>query len=358
MTLNACRVMVTGGAGFIGSALLRFLVHEQKAEVLNVDKLTYAGNLESLKSVSTEKNYRFEQADVVDAAEMARLMEVFKPTFVMHLAAESHVDRSIDSAAEFIQTNIVGTYQMIEISLRYWRALTGEQKAAFRFHHISTDEVYGSLGPKGAFSETTAYDPSSPYSASKAASDHLVRAWHRTFGLPVVITNCSNNYGPYQFPEKLIPHMIICALQGKDLPVYGRGQNIRDWLHVDDHVTALWSVVKRGQIGETYNIGSNNEQTNLQVVEMLCAVLDQLLPQSPFRPHKNLIKFVADRPGHDLRYAIDASKIFRELEWAPTHSFPQGLEHTVRWYLDNRGWWEKILSGQYQHQRLGGQSQL
>ena len=357
MTLNACRVLVTGGAGFIGSALLRFLVDAQKVEVLNVDKLTYAGNLASLEPVSGKKNYRFEQADVTDAAAMAQLMGDFKPTFVMHLAAESHVDRSIDSAAEFIQTNIVGTYQMLEVSLRYWQALGGAQKSAFRFHHISTDEVYGSLGPKGAFSETTPYDPSSPYSASKAASDHLVRAWHRTFGLPIVITNCSNNYGPYQIPEKLITHMIICALHGKDLPVYGRGHNIRDWLHVDDHVTALWAVVTRGQLGETYNIGSNNEQTNLQVVEMLCAVLDRLIPESPFRPHKNLLKFVADRPGHDLRYAIDARKIMSELAWAPTHSFPQGLEHTVRWYLENRGWWEKILSGQYQHQRLGAQSQ-
>ena len=347
------KLIVTGGAGFIGSAVIRYLLAETDTYVLNLDKLTYAGNLDSLQSVENNSHYQFVQADICDAAALRQIFSEFQPDAVMHLAAESHVDRSIDGPAEFINTNIVGTYILLEAARSYWQTLTDDKKTSFRFHHISTDEVYGSLGEDGLFVETTAYQPNSPYSASKASSDHLVRAWHHTFKLPVVTTNCSNNYGPYQFPEKLIPLIILNAVAGKPLPVYGKGENVRDWLYVDDHAQALWQVLTKGQVGETYNIGGHNEQKNLDVVETICLILDELLPTSPHRPHKNLIHFVTDRPGHDLRYAIDATKIQRELGWTPQETFATGLRKTVQWYLENQAWWQRVRDGSYRGERLG-----
>jgi dTDP-glucose 4,6-dehydratase len=347
------KFLITGGAGFIGSAVIRFIIEETDHQVLNLDKLTYAGNLESLTAVSSSPRYQFVQGDVCDRALLSKLFSEFKPDVVMHLAAESHVDRSIDGPAEFIQTNIVGTSVMLECAREYWKGLPSGNN--FRFHHISTDEVYGSLDDTGLFTEETAYDPSSPYSASKASSDHLVRAWHRTYGLPVLITNCSNNYGPYQFPEKLIPLMILNALEGKSLPVYGNGQQIRDWLHVEDHARALYRVVIQGEIGETYNIGGHNEKTNLEVVHTLCDLLDEARPNRPnsIASYKDLITYVADRPGHDQRYAIDASKIQRDLGWVPAETFETGLRKTVQWYLDNVTWCQHVQDGSYQRQRLG-----
>lgn len=340
-------VLVTGGAGFIGSAVIRQFIHETDLTVVNVDKLTYAGNLQSLQSVADHPRYRFEHVDICDAAAIAHLFDTYQPNAVMHLAAESHVDRSISGPAAFIQTNIVGTYTLLEAARSFWNALPAERKAAFRFHHISTDEVYGSLGETGFFTEQTAYQPNSPYSASKAASDHLVRAWHHTYGLPVVTTNCSNNYGPYHFPEKLIPLMILNAVRGKPLPIYGKGDNIRDWLYVDDHARALRLVLARGRVGEVYNIGGWNEKTNLQVVQAICAILDELRPQGA--PHARLITHVADRPGHDQRYAIDAGKVARELGWKPLETFESGLRKTVQWYLNNPDWLAGVTSGEYQH---------
>ncbi|MFI7867789.1 dTDP-glucose 4,6-dehydratase [Ectopseudomonas khazarica] len=350
------RILITGGAGFIGSALIRHLIRQTDHEVLNLDKLTYAGNLESLETVADSPRYRFVQADIADSEQVAVTLAEFQPDAVMHLAAESHVDRSIDGPAAFIQTNIVGTYSLLESVRSYWLGLDAERQAAFRFHHISTDEVYGDLhGVDDLFSETTPYAPSSPYSASKAASDHLVRAWLRTYGLPVLITNCSNNYGPYHFPEKLIPLMILNALAGKPLPVYGNGQQVRDWLYVEDHARALLKVVSEGQVGETYNIGGHNEQKNLDVVHAICALLEELAPQKPagIARYEELITYVQDRPGHDLRYAIDASKIERELGWVPEETFASGLRKTVQWYLDNLDWCRRVQDGSYQGQRLG-----
>ncbi|BBK38010.1 dTDP-glucose 4,6-dehydratase [Allostella sp. ATCC 35155] len=347
------RIIVTGGAGFIGSAVIRHLVGNVGWEVVNLDKLTYAANLASLGDAAQSPLYRFEQVDICDRAEVARVFATHRPDGVMHLAAESHVDRSIDGPAAFIETNIVGTFALLQETLAYWRSLDSEGQARFRFHHVSTDEVFGALGATGVFTEETPYAPNSPYSASKAASDHLVRAWHHTYGLPVVASNCSNNYGPYQFPEKLIPLMIIKALAGERLPVYGRGENVRDWLHVEDHARALTRVFEAGRIGESYNIGGDCERTNIAVVRSICALLDEMLPDSPHRPHEQLIGFVSDRPGHDLRYAIDASKMRRELGWTPAETFESGLRGTVRWFLDNRPWWQAIQSGQYRGQRLG-----
>ncbi|WP_447529201.1 dTDP-glucose 4,6-dehydratase [Vreelandella sp. TE19] len=379
--------LITGGAGFIGSAVVRELIQNSAHHVVNVDKLTYAGNLESLGHIANSERYTFEQADICDAPAMRRLFETHQPDVVMHLAAESHVDRSIDGPAEFIQTNVVGTTVLLEAARSYWNTLEGERKEDFRFHHISTDEVYGDLAEPGSkgeeitgtpftshhslFTEQTPYAPSSPYSASKASSDHMVRAWQRTFGLPTLITNCSNNYGPYHFPEKLIPLIILNALAGKPLPVYGDGQQVRDWLYVEDHARALIKVATEGQVGETYNIGGHNEQTNLHVVETICEILDELMPpkedasihdspltthHSPFTnhdSHKRLITFVTDRPGHDLRYAIDASKIERELGWVPQETFETGLRKTVQWYLDNETWWKRVQDCSYQGERLG-----
>ncbi|MEZ5673319.1 MAG: dTDP-glucose 4,6-dehydratase [Thiotrichaceae bacterium] len=347
------KLIVTGGAGFIGSAVIRYLLETTDSYILNLDKLTYAGNLDSLQSVAEHPNYQFVAADICDAAALQQIFTTFQPDAVMHLAAESHVDRSIDGPAEFINTNIVGTYTLLEAARAYWQNLAEDQKTAFRFHHISTDEVYGSLGEAGLFLETTPYQPNSPYSASKASSDHLVRAWHHTFKLPVVTTNCSNNYGPYQFPEKLIPLIILNAMDGKPLPVYGKGENVRDWLYVDDHARALWQVLTRGRVGETYNIGGHNEQKNLDVVNTICLILDELLPNSPHRPHQQLIHFVTDRPGHDLRYAIDATKIQQELDWTPQETFATGLRKTVQWYLENRSWWQRVRDGSYRGERLG-----
>lgn len=350
------RILITGGAGFIGSALIRHLLQNTEHEVLNLDKLTYAGNLESLTPVADSPRYRFLHADIADDERVATALAEFQPDAIMHLAAESHVDRSIDGPAAFIQTNIVGTYSLLESTRAYWLGLDAERKAAFRFHHISTDEVYGDLhGVDDLFSETTPYAPSSPYSASKAASDHLVRAWQRTYGLPVLITNCSNNYGPYHFPEKLIPLMILNALAGKPLPVYGNGQQVRDWLYVEDHARALLKVVSAGKVGETYNIGGHNEQKNLDVVKAICALLEELAPQKPaeITRYEELITYVQDRPGHDLRYAIDASKIERELGWVPQETFESGLRKTVQWYLDNLDWCGRVQDGSYQGQRLG-----
>ncbi|ERI51897.1 dTDP-glucose 4,6-dehydratase [Pseudomonas sp. EGD-AK9] len=350
------RILITGGAGFIGSALIRHLLQHTEHQVLNLDKLTYAGNLESLAEVAASPRYRFVQADIADSAQVAQTLAEFQPDAIMHLAAESHVDRSIDGPAAFIQTNIVGTYALLESTRAYWLGLNEERKAAFRFHHISTDEVYGDLhGVDELFVETTPYAPSSPYSASKAASDHLVRAWQRTYGLPVLITNCSNNYGPYHFPEKLIPLMILNALAGKPLPVYGNGQQVRDWLYVEDHARALLKVVCEGEVGETYNIGGHNEQKNLDVVRAICALLEELAPRKPsgVTRYEDLITYVQDRPGHDLRYAIDAGKIERELGWVPQETFESGLRKTVQWYLHNLDWCRRVQDGSYQGERLG-----
>jgi dTDP-glucose 4,6-dehydratase len=347
------RIMVTGGAGFIGSALVRHLIASTNHAVLNLDKLTYAGSLSSLRTVIHSPRYGFVQADICDAAAVQKAIADFRPDVIAHLAAESHVDRSIDSPGAFIQTNLVGTYTMLQEALRFWRTLHGEAQESFRFHHISTDEVFGSLGAEGLFTEATAYDPRSPYSASKAGSDHLVRAWGHTYGLPVLITNCSNNYGPYHFPEKLIPLMIIKALAGEALPVYGKGDNVRDWLFVDDHVKALLAVFERGIPGETYAIGGHNEVTNLEVVKHICTLLDHARPRSDGRVYEEQITFVADRPGHDHRYAIDAGKIRRELGWVPQESFQTGLAKTVDWYLANEGWWQDILAMRYAGERLG-----
>lgn len=347
------KALVTGGAGFIGSAVCRLFVGEAGATVLNVDKLTYAANLASLKPVEGDPRYRFCQADICDRPAIAALLRSFAPDAVLHLAAESHVDRSIDGPGAFIKTNIEGTYALLEAALEYWRGLTPERAARFRFHHVSTDEVFGSLGAGGRFTEQSRYQPNSPYAASKAASDHLVRAWHETFGLPTVLSNCSNNYGPYHFPEKLIPLAILKALHGEEIPVYGKGDNVRDWLHVDDHARALHAVMSRGRPGESYNIGGDGERNNLDVVRAICALLDELLPHSPYRPHTRLIAFVADRPGHDRRYAMDAEKIRRELGWRPRETFETGLRKTVTWYLDNRWWWEPIWAARYRGTRLG-----
>ncbi|MEQ8267734.1 MAG: dTDP-glucose 4,6-dehydratase [Parvibaculum sp.] len=347
------RVIVTGGAGFIGSAVIRLLIDETDCDVLNLDCLTYAGNLNSLAAAAASNRYHFSCTDIRNASAVRSVLEAYKPDLIMHLAAESHVDRSIDAPADFIHTNVVGTANLLEAARAYWQSLKGSNGDRFRFHHVSTDEVFGSLGPTGYFTEQTPYAPNSPYSASKAASDHLVRAWGETYGLPIVASNCSNNYGPHQFPEKLIPLMILNALEGKPLPVYGNGTNVRDWLYVDDHARALLAVATQGQIGETYNIGGNAERTNIHVVQTICALMDELMPDSRHRPHEQLITFVADRPGHDARYAIDSSKIQRELGWAPREDFDSGLRKTVQWYLENRFWWEQVRSGSYQGERLG-----
>ena len=350
------RILVTGGAGFIGSAVIRFLLAETEHQVLNLDALTYAGNLDSLPGSDGHPRYQFEQADITDPVALERIFGQFRPDLVMHLAAESHVDRSIDGPGAFIQTNIVGTYHLLQVAYRYWNGLSLQDQTTFRFHHISTDEVYGDLeGSEDLFTESTSYDPSSPYSASKAGSDHLVRAWYRTYGMPVLITNCSNNYGPYHFPEKLIPHMILNALAGKPLPVYGDGQQVRDWLYVEDHARALYLVISQGQVGQTYNIGGHNEKTNLEVVTTLCDLLQELVPpeQQLKQRYAELICFVKDRPGHDRRYAIDASKIESELGWTPRETFESGMRKTVQWYLENRGWWQRVLSGDYRLERLG-----
>lgn len=341
------RILITGGAGFIGSAVIRQYINTTSHEIINLDALTYAGNLQSLDSVAASERYTFEHADIRDFEGLEQIFRKHQPDAVMHLAAESHVDRSISGPADFIQTNIVGTYNLIECARKFWTELPSTKKAHFRFHHVSTDEVYGDLGETGFFYENTSYEPSSPYSASKASSDHLVRAWHRTYGFPVVITNCSNNYGPYQFPEKLIPLMIINGLEGKALPIYGNGQQIRDWLYVEDHARALRLVLEKGRDGETYNIGGNNEKTNLEVVHKVCEFLDQEIPASLFKPHESLIKFVDDRPGHDTRYAIDANKIEKDLGWVPAETFESGLQKTLRWYLDNNEWINNIRSGDY-----------
>ena len=361
------KILISGGAGFIGSAVIRHILHSTQFSVVNLDKLTYAGNLESLSEVSMDPRYAFEKVDICDAAELARVFKQHRPDIVMHLAAESHVDRSIDGPAEFVQTNIVGTYNLLETARAYWNELDAQGKQDFRFHHISTDEVYGDLlhpdeldDPAQAanhlFTETTAYAPSSPYSASKASSDHLVRAWYRTYGLPIVVTNCSNNYGPYHFPEKLIPHIILNALAGKALPIYGDGSQIRDWLYVEDHARALVKVAIEGQVGETYNIGGHNEKRNIEVVRTLCALLEEVAAeQKPdgVARYEDLITFVQDRPGHDVRYAIDASKIEQELGWVPEETFETGMRKTVQWYLDNKDWWQRVLDGSYCLERLG-----
>jgi dTDP-glucose 4,6-dehydratase len=344
------RVIVTGGAGFIGSALVRYLVLGKGYDVLTVDALTYAGCEASLKAVEGKANHRFLKADIRDRAAMDEAIAGFQPDRIMHLAAESHVDRSITSAADFIQTNVVGTFTLLEAARGYWNGLAGEAKEAFRFLHVSTDEVYGSLGDEGLFEESTPYDPSSPYSASKAASDHLAKAWQRTYGLPVVVSNCSNNYGPYHFPEKLIPLTILNALEGRALPVYGKGENVRDWLYVDDHARALDLIIEKGVPGETYNVGGRNERRNIDVVRRICAVLDELVPADA--PREELMEFVTDRPGHDARYAIDATRLETELGWRAQENFDSGIEKTVRWYLENEWWW-RPLRDRYDGQRLG-----
>lgn len=354
------KILITGGAGFIGSSLVRYIINDTANSVINVDKLTYAGNLESLLSVEKDERYVFEQVDICDRVELDRVFDEHKPDAVMHLAAESHVDRSITGPADFIQTNIVGTYTLLEASRAYWNALSADKKSAFRFHHISTDEVYGDLPHPDEvqsseeltlFTETTSYAPSSPYSASKASSDHLVRSWLRTYGLPTIVTNCSNNYGPYHFPEKLIPLVILNALEGKPLPVYGKGDQIRDWLYVEDHARALFKVVTEGKVGETYNIGGHNEKQNLEVVKTICSILDVLVPKE--NKYAEQITYVEDRPGHDRRYAIDPSKIQSELGWIPEETFESGLKKTIEWYLNNREWCQHVQDGSYQRERLG-----
>lgn len=352
-------ILVTGGAGFIGSAVVRYIINHTTDNVVNVDKLTYAGNLESLKSVENNERYSFVKADICDSTLLKEVFEQNQPDAVMHLAAESHVDRSITGPAEFIQTNIVGTYTLLEVARQYWSQLDTDKQASFRFHHISTDEVYGDLphpdevvdGKLPLFTEQTSYEPSSPYSASKASSDHLVRAWLRTYGLPTIVTNCSNNYGPYHFPEKLIPLVILNALDGKQLPIYGKGDQIRDWLYVEDHARALYKVVTEGVVGETYNIGGHNEKQNIDVVKTICSILDELVPKQA--KYSEQITFVSDRPGHDRRYAIDSSKMQAELEWIPEETFETGLRKTVQWYLENHEWCENVQSGSYQRERLG-----
>lgn len=350
-------ILVTGGAGFIGSAVCRHIIDETCDKVINLDKLTYAGNLASLAKISDSERYRFEQADICDRKALDRIFAQYQPDAVMHLAAESHVDRSIDGPGDFIQTNLVGTFTLLEATRAYWKQLPAAAASAFRFHHISTDEVFGDLhGTDDLFTETTPYAPSSPYSASKAGSDHLVRAWQRTYGLPTLVTNCSNNYGPFHFPEKLIPVMILNALAGRPLPVYGKGNQIRDWLYVEDHARALYQVVTTGLVGETYNIGGHNERQNIEVVQTICQLLEELAPQrkvNGLKQYADLITFVTDRPGHDLRYAIDAGKIERELGWRPTETFESGLRKTVQWYLDNESWWTAVLNGSYRLERLG-----
>ena len=347
-------ILVTGGAGFIGSAVVRYLINSTYNRVLNIDKLTYAGNLESLASVNDNPRYQFLHADICDKVAMTKAFDDFEPDIVMHLAAESHVDRSIDGPMDFIQTNIIGTYNLLEVARNYWQNLTEDKKSSFKFHHISTDEVYGDLeGGEDLFTEATSYSPSSPYSASKASSDHLVRAWHRTYGLPIVITNCSNNYGPYHFPEKLIPLVILNALDGKPLPVYGDGKQIRDWLYVEDHARALYLVATTAKVGETYNIGGHNEKQNIDVVKTICTILDNIKPRTDGQSYTQQITFVKDRPGHDLRYAIDASKINKELGWQPQETFESGIEKTVEWYLNNLEWCRHVQDGSYQRERLG-----
>lgn len=346
-------VLVTGGAGFIGSRLVRHLIQQTDVRVVNVDCLTYAGNLASLAEVAGSQRHVLETVDIRDAAELRRVFEQYRPDAVMHLAAESHVDRSIDGPNQFVQTNVVGTFNMLVEARYHWDRLDPEAQDAFRFLHISTDEVYGTLGPTGLFTEDTPYAPTSPYSASKAASDHFVRAWHHTYGLPVLLTNCSNNYGPHQFPEKLVPHMLLCALEGRDLPVYGDGLNVRDWLYVDDHVRALLRVLGAGRPGATYNVGGNAERTNINVVHQLCDLLDEMRPRDDGMSYREQIRFVADRRGHDRRYAIDATRIREELGWTPHESFETGMRTTVRWYLDNEAWWQPIRCGVYSGERLG-----
>ncbi|MFA7553086.1 MAG: dTDP-glucose 4,6-dehydratase [Spongiibacteraceae bacterium] len=355
------KILVTGGAGFIGSAVVRHIIADTTCEVLNVDKLTYAGNLSSIADAAESSRYQFAQIDICDRPALEQVLFDFQPNIVMHLAAESHVDRSIDSPDDFIQTNLIGTYNLLEVARAYWQGLSEPNKAHFRFHHISTDEVYGDLeGDTDLFVETTPYAPSSPYSASKAGSDHLVRAWHRTYGFPVVVTNCSNNYGPYHFPEKLVPHIILNAIHGKPLPVYGDGAQIRDWLYVEDHARALYKVATEGKVGETYNIGGHNEKQNIDVVKIICSILEELAPGNNYSRagdnpagFEGLITFVKDRPGHDRRYAIDASKIQRELGWVPEETFESGIKKTVEWYLNNQSWWQQVLDGSYRLQRLG-----
>ncbi|QXO17247.1 dTDP-glucose 4,6-dehydratase [Vibrio ostreae] len=350
------KILVTGGAGFIGSAVVRHIIKNSQDDVIVLDKLTYAGNLESLSEVDSHVRYAFEQVDICNRNELDRVFSEYQPDVVMHLAAESHVDRSIDGPAAFIETNIVGTYTLLEAARCYWNSLESECKDAFRFHHISTDEVYGDLkDTDDLFTEETSYDPSSPYSASKASSDHLVRAWYRTYGLPTIVTNCSNNYGPYHFPEKLIPLMILNALEGKALPVYGDGMQIRDWLFVEDHARALYKVVTEGIVGETYNIGGHNEKSNIEVIKAICSLLEELVPSKPegVIHYQDLIMYVKDRPGHDVRYAIDASKIEQQLGWIPKENFESGLRKTVEWYLDNKSWWLRVLDGSYSLERLG-----
>lgn len=353
-------IVVTGGAGFIGSAVIRQYINDTEHKIVNIDALTYAGNLESLSSIENNERYVFEHANICDIKALERIFEQHQPDAIMHLAAESHVDRSIDGPADFIQTNIVGTLNLLEVSRNYWNQLEKNKKANFRFHHVSTDEVYGDLDETGLFTEETSYDPSSPYSASKASSDHLVRAWHRTYGFPIVITNCSNNYGGYQFPEKLIPLVTLNALEGKPLPIYGTGQQIRDWLHVDDHARALRLVLDTGINGQTYNIGGHNEKTNLEVVHTICDLLEKLVPGNPQSREsgnpegfKGLITYVTDRPGHDIRYAIDATKIEKDLGWTPDETFESGIEKTIKWYLDNSEWCQHVQDGSYQRERLG-----
>jgi len=346
-------LLVTGGAGFIGGNFIRMLVMQEEVRVINLDLLTYAGNLDTLADIADSDRYRFVQGDIGDLELVKGLLRQCQPDAIVNFAAESHVDRSIDGPAAFIQTNVTGTFNLLESAREYWAGLPDDGQAAFRFLHVSTDEVYGSLGDEGLFTEQTPYAPNSPYSASKAASDHLVRAWHHTYGLPVLTTNCSNNYGPYQFPEKLIPLMVLNAMAGKPLPIYGDGGNVRDWLYVEDHCRAIWQVLQKGELGEVYNVGGNSERTNLEVVDTLCALLDELLPESPHCPHAQLKTYVTDRPGHDRRYAIDASKIKRELGWEPQESFESGLRSTLNWYLQNPEWCERVTDGSYRGERLG-----